>query len=162
MKRILIFSLILMFGFYSLAFAAPSAEDIKSLNEQFQDARYRIESGVNYNEFSKITSDLSVATHKFDNKFQDEKITKEFIKVYALYSATKHFWGRGIYDRLNFASSSDPWRLTVEKSFPDIAQKINDQEKGDWHPSLMYGILYTGIPDYQNKLDKYISDNYPQ
>jgi hypothetical protein len=158
-KKIIFLCLVFTLYFCNFAFASPSVEEVNTLNDQFQTAKYKLESGINFTDFNRLTSDLYVATKKFTNKYPDEQISREFEKVISLYNVTKYFWNKSFSD--NFIEEDDPYRVFLTNKFPEIAQICGVSERL-WPTVPTYNLTFNEIHIYQEKLDKYIADNYPK
>lgn len=169
MKKIFIILLIMLVMPYANA-ATPSKSELIQTNDKFKEASYRLESGIDYRDFSTLASDLYVIARKFNDTFPDDENGLRFIEMAKMYNFTKEMWSFSITERnKTFPGEKNPiakyrptammYRNSIINFYPDVAVSIHEfDEYGGWYIDNILVEIFSGLNRRQDNLNKYVSE----
>lgn len=102
MKRILILTLILLFGFTIPVFAADNDEEIASQKviDALKEIRYAITAGTNYKNYSELVQKAGIEYQRFNDKYPKSE-TPAHMAFFSLdyYKVAMNVWREGLFGR---------------------------------------------------------------
>lgn len=105
MKKFLLFLLIMLI-MPCVSAETPKGNDTIQLISKYTEARYRLEAGINYNDFNTVRQSLYVDTKIYLDKYPDTDIKQDLDYLINAYTDTADIWKNRIFDR----------RMTIPKT----------------------------------------------
>jgi len=93
MKKIMLIISLMLFLFCNVAMAStPPAQETKQLISKYNEARFRLESGINYRDYQTLNQNLYTATKIYMENNPDGDFNKDFQYILDVYSDVKFTW----------------------------------------------------------------------
>ena len=165
MKKILTMVLLLMMALCNVSFAAelPPQQDTNQLMTKFTEARFRLESGINYLDFQKLKQDLYVATKMYSENYPDSEFNNEFSLLANAYDDTYEIWGNKFGDsNTKFLGKDSQYCKALTAKYPELSKCglyiNNDMYYVDELVSTMFSVIGTKTKN----LNQSIKEKYQQ
>jgi len=92
----------------AIAVAAPVPEqETKQLMSQYNEARQKVEAGIDYRAFSVLRQELSMATQKFRERYPNEAVTEDFVYLNQIYADIEEIWQLKVEHRVQFLPNNN-------------------------------------------------------
>lgn len=165
---------LMLFLFCNVAMAStPPAQETKQLISKYDEARFKLESGINYRDFQKLNQNLYTATKMYMENNPDGDFNKDFQYILDIYSNAEFTWDFKIqyrekylpakkkpYDHSFFTDTEVSHVNRLIEKYPDVMAECSGASSGLYEVDDIVTTLFGHIVVKTKDLNSSIKNTY--